>query len=87
MQKVVVFEAEKDLSFDKNLKAIRRELNVETGDLVFDPESLKDVAKDFRVEAYRLSEEELHAWGVRASKLRQQFTEKAAVAMKELATE
>ena len=41
-----------------------------TGDLVFDPESFKEVAKDFRVEDYRLSEEELHAWGVRATKLR-----------------
>ena len=26
-QKVLVFEAEKDLNFDKNLKAIRNELN------------------------------------------------------------
>ena len=65
------------MNFDKNLKTLRRELERERGAFVFDPDSFKGQYAGFTVEAYRLTEAELHRYGRLATKLRQEFQEKA----------
>ena len=37
----MVYEAKKDLLFDKNLKTVRKELNHHMGQFIFDPEDFK----------------------------------------------
>jgi hypothetical protein len=38
----MVYDGMADLKFDKNLKTIRKELTVDTGGFVFDPDSFKE---------------------------------------------
>ena len=55
-QRVMVFDAAEDLKFDKTLKTIRKEMNSDRGQFVFDPYDFKEVAKSFEVESYWLPE-------------------------------
>ena len=54
-QRLMVYDGTKDLNWDKNLKVIRTQTNVQGGEFVFDPDSLKDEAKMLRLDTYRLS--------------------------------
>ena len=54
-QKLMVFDGTKDLRFDRDLKTIRKEASVQGGEFVFDPDSLKEEAKTFKLETSRLS--------------------------------
>ena len=76
-QRVMVFDAAEDLKFDKTLKTIRKEMDSDRGQFVFDPDDFKEAAKSFEVESYRLPEEGLLEYGKLATQLRQGFTEKA----------
>lgn len=76
----MVFDSKNDLRFDKNLKALRKELDHNRGEFIFDPDSLRGEAADYTVEAYRMPEEELLQYAKLATKLRQQFQEKAEAA-------
>ena len=51
----MVYDGTKDLAWDKNLKVIRKEANVQGGEFVFDPDSLKEEAKTFKLETHRIS--------------------------------
>ena len=72
-QKIMVYNGEEDVRFDKNLKAIRKEVSQAIGAFVFDPEDFKEDAKSFSVEAYRLPEEGLLEYARLATRLREQF--------------
>ena len=50
----MVYEANKDLKFDKSLSMVRRELDVSGGQFVFDPADFKNQAAGFLVEDYIL---------------------------------
>ena len=76
-QQLMVYDGDKDLNWDKHLKVIRRQASVAGGEFVFDPDSLREEARAFRLDAYRLSQEELLAYGKLASSLRQGFTARA----------
>ena len=76
-QRLMVYEGSKDLKYDKSLKTIRKEATVFGGEFVFDPDSLKEEAKGFRVETSRLSQEELSDYAKLATKLRADFAKKA----------
>ena len=54
-QKLMVYDSTKDLRFDRDLKTIRKEASVQGGEFVFDPDSLKEEAKTFKLETSRLS--------------------------------
>ena len=73
----MVFDGGKDLHYDKTLKTIRKQTTVFGGEFIFDPDSLKEEAKAYRVETSRLSEEELRDYAKLATKLRVKFTNKA----------
>ena len=73
----MVFDSTKDLAWDKTLKVIRRETNVRGGEFVFDPESFKEEARSFRLEAHRLSQQALVEYGKLATHLREHFKSKA----------
>ena len=66
----MVFDAQKDLKFDKNLKTLRRELAHSRGTFVFDPSDFNDQAQDFTIEGYRLSEVGLVEYAKLATQLR-----------------
>ena len=70
-QRVMVFDAAEDLKFDKTLKTIRKEMDSDRGQFVFDPDDFKEAAKSFEVESYRLPEEGLLEYGKLATQLRQ----------------
>ena len=73
----MVYEANKDLKFDKGLTMVRRELQTAGGQFIFDPADFKDMAAGFKVDDYRLPEEGLLEYGRIATKLRQQFQDVA----------
>ena len=52
----MVFDGSKDLKYDKTLMIIRKEATVFGGEFIFDPDSLKEEAKAYRIDSYRLSE-------------------------------
>ena len=79
-QQIMVYEANKDLKFDKGLSQVRRELGVAGGQFIFDPADFKDQAAGFRVKDYEISDEGLLEYGRVATKLRQQFQVKAETA-------
>ena len=79
-QQVLVYDSEKDHKFDKNLRVIRKELEHNRGQFVFDPEQFKDIAKTFDVESYRLPEEGLKEYAKMATNLRKRFQQKADAA-------
>ena len=54
-QRLMVYEGSKDLKWDKTLKTIRKEADFNGGEFIFDPDSLREEAKEFRVETSRLS--------------------------------
>ena len=83
----MVYEANKDLRFDKGLSQVRRELNIAGGQFIFDPADFKDMAAGFLVKDYMLSEEGLLEYGRTATKLRQRFQDKADAAMAALSEE
>ena len=66
----MVYDAGKDLKFDKGLSQVRRELHSDGGQFVFDPLAFKDIAAGFLVKDYILSEEGLLEYGRIATKLR-----------------
>ena len=51
-ERVTVYDAKKDLAFDKTLKVVRKEANHAPGAFIFDPDDFKEEAKGFNVEAY-----------------------------------
>ena len=73
----MVFDGGKDLHYDKTLKTIRKQTTVFGGEFIFDPDSLKEEAKAYRVETSRLSEEELCNYAELATRLRLDFAAKA----------
>ena len=79
-QKVMVYQAAEDLKFDKTLKIIRKELEHDRGEFVFDPDHFKDVSKTFDIESFRLPKEGLLEYARVASRLRNLFKEKAIAA-------
>ena len=73
----MVFDGGKDLHYDKTLKTIRKQTTVFGGEFIFDPDSLKEEAKAYRIESSRLSEEELCNYAELATRLRVDFAAKA----------
>ena len=73
----MVFDGKKDLNYDKTLKTIRKESSRFGGEFIFDPDSLKEEAKAYRVETSRMGDEELLVYAKLATKLRADFTAKA----------
>ena len=69
-QKLMVFDSEKDLQFDKSQKTIRAELNHNRGMFIFDPDDFKGQAQALAVESYRLPEEGLREYAKLATQLR-----------------
>ena len=51
----MVYHGANDLENDKSNKTIRKESSRQGGEFVFDPDSLKEEAKTFRLETSRLS--------------------------------
>jgi hypothetical protein len=60
-----------DLTFDKNVKTIRKEMNHTRGEFVFDPDDFKGQASSFTVESYRLPEAGLLEYARLVTRLRQ----------------
>ena len=54
-QRLMVYHGANDLENDKSNKTIRKESSRQGGEFVFDPDSLKEEAKTFRLETSRLS--------------------------------
>ena len=73
----MVFDGEKDLKFDKTLKTIRKESAFFNGEFIFDPDSLKEEAKEYRIDSSRLSEKELCNYAELATRLRSDFAARA----------
>ena len=76
-QRLTLYDGDKDLVWDKNLKTIRKEANRGGGEFVFDPDSLREEAKGFTVEAYRLGQDVLLEYGKLATRLRADFKAKS----------
>ena len=76
-QRIMVYDGAKDLSWDKNLKVIRKQTAVHGGEFVFDPDSFKAEARMFSLDAYCLGHDELVEYGKLASCLRHGFRRKA----------
>ena len=70
-QRVMVYNAEEDLKFDRTLKVIRKELDRRRGQFIFDPNDFKELASSFDEESYRLPKEGLLEYAKLASRLRQ----------------
>ena len=70
-QRVMVYNAEEDLKFDRTLKVIRKELDRRRGQFIFDPNDFKELASSFDEESYRLPSEGLLEYAKLASRLRQ----------------
>ena len=70
-QRVMVYNAEEDLKFDRTLKAIRKELDRRRGQFIFDPNDFKELASSFDEESYRLPKEGLLEYAKLTSRLRQ----------------
>ena len=62
-QRLTLYDGDKDLVWDKNLKTIRKEANRNDGEFIFDPDSLREEAKTYTIESYRLSQDELVVYG------------------------
>ena len=73
----MVFDASKDLKFDRNVKALRSELTHNRGTFAFDPSDFNGQSQNFTIEGYRLTEEGLKEYGKLATQLRRRFQEKA----------
>ena len=69
----MVFDASKDLKFDKNVKALRSELTHNRGMFAFDPTDFNGQSQGFTIEGYRLTEEGLKEYGKLATQLRRRF--------------
>ena len=82
-QKVMVYDAGEDLKFDRTLKVIRKELEHDRGEFVFDPADFKEAAASFDEESYRLPRDGLLEYAVLATRLRRHFTQKADAAREE----
>ena len=70
-QRVMVYNVEEDLKFDRTLKVIRKELDRRRGQFIFDPNDFKELASSFDEESYRLPKEGLLEYAKLASRLRQ----------------
>ena len=79
-QNVHIYEANRDLKFDKSVAQVRKELRGAAGQFIFDPVDFKDQAAGFRVEEYKLPEDGLREYARIATRLRQQFQDKADAA-------
>ena len=69
-QKIMVFDSEKDLQFDKSQKVLRAELNHNRGTFIFDPDDFKGQAQSMNVESFRLPQEGLLEYAKLATQLR-----------------
>ena len=69
-QRVIVYNADENLKFDRILKVIRKELDHRRGHFVFDSSDLKELATSFDEESYRLPKEGLLEYTKLASRLR-----------------
>ena len=69
-QKIMVFDSEKDLQFDKSQKILRAELNHNRGTFIFDPDDFKGQAQSMTVESFRLPQEGLLEYAKLATQLR-----------------
>ena len=79
-QRLMVYNGTNDLSWDKTLKVIRKQTDVHGGEFVFDPDSLKEEAKTFRLETSRLAHQELIEYGRLATDLRAGLKARAVAA-------
>ena len=65
----MVYDAGEDLKFDRSLKVIRKEMEHNRGQFIFDPADFKDTAASFDEESYRLSKDGLLEYAAIATKL------------------
>ena len=77
-ERVTVYDAKKDLAFDKTLKVVRKEANHARGTFAFDPDDFREEAKGFTVAAYRLSQDGLLEYAQLATRLKETFQQQAA---------
>ena len=73
----MIYDSAPDLDFDKNLKKIRKEINRDPGQIIFDPSTYKSVETFLTMEANKLQAEEFEQYAILATDLRAQFTRKA----------
>ena len=76
-QRLMIYDSAPDLDFDKNLKKIRKEINRDPGQIIFDPSTYKSVETFLTMEANKLQAIELEQYAIIATDLRAQFTRKA----------
>ena len=72
-----MFDIEKDLETDKVLKAVRKGSTRENGEFLFDPDLWKGKSDELTIEKCKLSDDELRAYAVMATEVRQKFQEQA----------
>ena len=65
----MVYDAGEDLRFDRTLLVIRKELEHDRGQFIFDPADFKDTAASFDEESYMLSRDGLLEYAALATKL------------------
>ena len=78
VQRFKIYDVEEDLKADKSLKQIRKGAVRDLGQMLFDPDDFKDQADQLRVDAYKLTEEELRAYAELAASIRQRISQKAS---------
>ena len=78
MSRLKIFDVEEDLKADKSLKQIRKGAVRDLGQMLFDPDDFKDQADQLRVDAYKLTEEELRAYAELSASIRQRISQKAS---------
>lgn len=71
---MTVFDVDKDLQSDSNLKRIRRHINNQVTDFIFDPTTFSENNNDYSLEEYRLTDEELLDYARRCTAVRNRIT-------------
>ena len=83
LSRLKIYDVEEDLKADKSLKQIRKGAVRDLGQMLFDPDDFKNQADQLRVDAYKLTEEELRAYAELATTIRQRISLRASEAVEE----
>ena len=75
-QRISAFDIEKDLDTDKVLKAVRTGSTRDNGEILFDPDLWKGKDAELTIDKCKLPEDELRAYAILATEIRQKFQDK-----------
>ena len=78
IQRMTIFDVEKDMENDKFLKQIRKNAAREPGILIFDPENFKDSKDDLNFARHNLSRQQLLEYAKVASSIRRAISLKVS---------